>query len=253
MINLRIMATNMVAIHTSTITIVNTLLNLFSTNPAVDYVPKLREECDSILAADNGVWTKLGLNRMIRIDSAIRESLRFSSLSVAAFERAVAAPDGLDIGNGVIVPKGAHIALPMHMIHEDESRYENAKQYDPLRFSRPREEYETSLQQVKHEEPAEANGTKASGGKRDMKRTLELKNQSAVTPGEGFLSFGHGKHACPGRFFAANEIKLMLAFIVQNYEVKFLEKRPEPEWLLGAAVPGDKSTLWIKRRKVGTK
>jgi cytochrome P450 len=29
-----------------------------------------------------------------------------------------------------------------------------------------------------------------------------------------------GKHACPGRFFAGNEIKAMLAHLLLNYDVK---------------------------------
>lgn len=145
---------------------------------------------------------------MLRIDSAIRESLRYSSLGVIAFEREVASPEGLDIGNGIKVPKGTRIGLPMSSIHSDERLYENAESYDPLRFSRPREEYEDSLKALERGEGKVGNGdVKMHGhgregdkGKRDMKKTLDLKNTSAVTPGEGFLSFGHGRHACPGRY-----------------------------------------------------
>jgi cytochrome P450 len=32
--------------------------------------------------------------------------------------------------------------------------------------------------------------------------------------------FGYGRHACPGRFFAANEIKMMLSRFLLNYEFK---------------------------------
>ncbi|RYP31688.1 hypothetical protein DL767_005601 [Monosporascus sp. MG133] len=34
------------------------------------------------------------------------------------------------------------------------------------------------------------------------------------------MSFGLGRHACPGRFFAANEIKLILARILLEYDIK---------------------------------
>lgn len=34
-------------------------------------------------------------------------------------------------------------------------------------------------------------------------------------------SFGFGKHACPGRFFAANEIKLIMAGLLQQFDVRF--------------------------------
>lgn len=41
-----------------------------------------------------------------------------------------------------------------------------------------------------------------------------------VTVSPTALNFGYGRHACPGRFFAANEIKMMLGRIVLNYDVK---------------------------------
>lgn len=33
-------------------------------------------------------------------------------------------------------------------------------------------------------------------------------------------SFGFGKHACPGRFFAANEIKLIMAQILLQFDLR---------------------------------
>lgn len=37
------------------------------------------------------------------------------------------------------------------------------------------------------------------------------------------VGFGHGIHACPGRFFAANEIKIALAHILLKYDWKLAE------------------------------
>lgn len=34
------------------------------------------------------------------------------------------------------------------------------------------------------------------------------------------LSFGYGKHACPGRFFASNELKIALAHMLLKYDWK---------------------------------
>ncbi len=49
------------------------------------------------------------------------------------------------------------------------------------------------------------------------------------------MTFGFGRHACPGRFFAANEIKLILAQLLLNYDIKLTESdagaqvlRPDP-------------------------
>lgn len=39
-----------------------------------------------------------------------------------------------------------------------------------------------------------------------------------VSPSPAHLGFGYGKHACPGRFFAANEIKIVLCHILLKYD-----------------------------------
>lgn len=41
-----------------------------------------------------------------------------------------------------------------------------------------------------------------------------------MTTNEQNLFFGYGKHACPGRFFAANEIKMILARSILEYDIK---------------------------------
>src|SRR4051812_29441253 len=35
------------------------------------------------------------------------------------------------------------------------------------------------------------------------------------------LAFGHGKQACPGRHFAAAEIKVVLARIIKEYDIRY--------------------------------
>ncbi|KAF3803842.1 Cytochrome P450 monooxygenase ausG [Colletotrichum gloeosporioides] len=41
------------------------------------------------------------------------------------------------------------------------------------------------------------------------------------------LSFGHGKHACPGRFFASNEIKSALIHLLMKYDWDIVGKKPK--------------------------
>jgi cytochrome P450 len=43
------------------------------------------------------------------------------------------------------------------------------------------------------------------------------KSQLVSTSAEN-LSFGFGNHACPGRFFAANELKLALCHLLLKYD-----------------------------------
>jgi cytochrome P450 len=40
------------------------------------------------------------------------------------------------------------------------------------------------------------------------------------------LGFGHGRQACPGRYFAAHLAKVILCHLVHNYELKKVEEGP---------------------------
>jgi len=41
-----------------------------------------------------------------------------------------------------------------------------------------------------------------------------------VSTSPDHLAFGHGQHACPGRFFAANEVKIALIHMLLKYDWK---------------------------------
>ncbi len=48
-------------------------------------------------------------------------------------------------------------------------------------------------------------------------------NAQFVTVTKENMSFGLGRHACPGRFFAANEIKLILARMLLEFDFSMPE------------------------------
>lgn len=67
------------------------------------------------------------------------------------------------------------------------------------------------------------------------------------------MSFGYGRHACPGRFFAANEIKAIMGYLILNYDMKFpvgVEKRPESLLFETQYLPNPFATVLFKRRKL---
>jgi len=109
--------------------------------------------------------------------------------------------------DGTFIPKGTLVVVPSRCLHLDNEHYDNAHVFDPFRFSNVRDE--------------EGDGTK----------------YQFVSTSMEYLSFGHGKHAwydplygcmnrltcvriSPGRFFAANELKTMLAHVVISYDVR---------------------------------
>ena len=43
------------------------------------------------------------------------------------------------------------------------------------------------------------------------------------------LHFGHGKYACPGRFFAGQQIKMILGHLLLNYDFKYPSGQTRPD------------------------
>ena len=43
------------------------------------------------------------------------------------------------------------------------------------------------------------------------------------------LHFGHGRHACPGRFLASNTIKVLIGQLLLDYEFKFPADQGRPK------------------------
>ncbi|KAK0629045.1 cytochrome P450 [Bombardia bombarda] len=114
------------------------------------------------------------------------------------------------------------------------------ERYDAWRFFRVREGFE-----ARQRDQAHGDGDK----ERDMEEMMRIKRLGMVTTSDAHLSFGHGRHACPGRFFVAHELKIMLAYLLQNYDIKPLSERPKPMWIGQTIVPPLQATIEVRRRK----
>ena len=77
----------------------------------------------------------------------------------------------------------------------------------------------------------------------------ESKGQLVATSPEQ-LSFGHGYYSCPGRFFAANEIKLALCHLLMKYDWKLAPDSSLKPMIAGANQNVDPAVrVMLKRRK----
>jgi len=247
-IALRIMTINFAAIHTSTFTATNVLFDLYSSPLVATYIKEIREEIGQALSENGGKWDKNTIAKLIKTDSAVRESLRISTFMSTGMDRVVVDPHGVRMSDGLHLPQGTRLGTSTYSIHHDESIYENAMTYDAFRFSRPRQAAIAAGRAR-----MEGNGSdkiECAVKKEDLAKLLESKNLSTVTTSDTFLSFGHGRHACPGRFFAATEMKLLLAYIVMNYDVKPIATRPPNEYIAGSIIPPMKATISVRRRKL---
>lgn len=63
-------------------------------------------------------------------------------------------------------------------------------------------------------------------------------------------NWGHGTHACPGRFFGSNEIKIIVVEFLKNFELKLLAgaKRPENNYWGMEVRPDFGAQMLIRRR-----
>ena len=100
--------------------------------------------------------------------------------------------DDVKLSDGTVIPKKSQVCVTARRMWDGET-HENPDKFNPYRFYNMRQEAE--------------NHTKAQ----------------LVMTGPDHLAFGHGNQACPGRFFAANEIKIILIYLLLRYDWKIAE------------------------------
>ncbi|KAL3462037.1 cytochrome P450 [Aspergillus heterothallicus] len=222
---LRLLILNVISLHSTSFTLQNAILDLASMDPSDGVVGLLREECRSVLAKSGStLWTYEAVKKLRLLDSTVRESMRLTPFANLGIPRTVVHPDGLVLRQGskdnveseVHIPQGTMLALPMAALQRDETLYPDPDRFDVFRFT---------------------HGKDNKGAR------------SALAVDEGFLGFGFGQHACPGRFFAINEIKLVLAEMLLSYDIERLGPRPPSLSLIWLNYPAHKATVRVRRRK----
>ncbi|KAL5483395.1 hypothetical protein ACEPAI_8626 [Sanghuangporus weigelae] len=211
----RVLALNFTAIHTSSMSFAHALLHL-AARP--EYIVPLREEVEHVIQSEG--WTKLAMQKMRKVDSFLKESQRFTGIGSLSMSRKAIVD--MTLSDGTFLPAGTHIACNAFAVHNDDDNYEDAKEFRPFRFAEIRD------------------GSAEEG----------TKHQFVSTSNE-YLPFGHGRHACPGRFFAANELKAMLAYIVLAYDFKLPDgsQRPKDIEFAQALAPDPKAHVLFRRRQ----
>lgn len=114
------------------------------------------------------------------------------------------------LSDGTVLPKGSRLMVAANFM--DPEVYREPEKFDAERFVKKRQE---------------------SG--------QENAWQLATTSSE-YTLFGHGQHACPGRFFAINELKILLCHLLLKYEWRFNPEkgRSAPRFVANTkAVAGD--------------
>ncbi|TRX91998.1 hypothetical protein FHL15_007095 [Xylaria flabelliformis] len=219
----RILILQITSIYTTTLALSHILVNLYGSESKDDFVAGLRSECERVTAEHQGLSTKQAIDKLYRMDSTIRESLRVSPFSVIAPIRIVGSEGGIDLGEGHYLQKGARVGAPFQAIHHDDRYYTNPYKFDAFRFSRA---FEGSG--IGHRQHSE--------------------QELTVNVNDRFLSWGYGRHVCPGRWYISQTLKQILSYVVQKYDISLQGEREDPKSLLNFIVPPTKSQIKIKKR-----
>ncbi len=244
------------AVLTSTETITHALFNLLSSPHYEHFTHGIREETAAVLAAHDGQWTKDSVSKLYRADSTIRETLRYTGLQGMTMVRYVASDGGITLPDGLHLPEGTKIGVPAAAIHRDERFYPNPDEFDAFRF--------VGAQHSLPNASGKQQGSSAAGAE-------PYRQVSAASTSETFLPFSHGRSAwsvlqiaqfrgkisadvecSPGRFFAAHQLKIMLAYIMLNYDIKPLASRPPNEYFSDNITPSATATISVRRRRPGS-
>ena len=121
-----------------------------------------------------------------------------------------------------MIPKGTTVGVPTQAISMDPDVYENPDVFDGFRF--------VKLRNHSRLEDASLEYTSS-----------DVKN----------MAFGYGRHACPGRFFASCEIKMIMAYLLMHYDFKFPDEqkiRPPSQAYETQYLPDRTTTVLLKQR-----
>ncbi|CAI2180729.1 12656_t:CDS:2 [Funneliformis geosporum] len=146
---------------------------------------ELLEEQERLLQSKNGktYYTSKEIDNLVNLDSFFKETLRLTT-SIVYFEH-MTLNSHFTFSNGYQVPKDRFVYIRLQEVHRDEElQGPNPKEFNPFRH---------------------------------------LGKSPATNVAKDFLAFSFGKHACPGRYFAASEIKTALHYLILKYNIKNLD------------------------------
>ncbi|OLN87551.1 Dihydromonacolin L monooxygenase LovA 7 [Colletotrichum chlorophyti] len=175
---------SIVALYTATDLLVETVLRIVE-HP--DLLMDLRKEIVEALRL--GGWQKSTLFEMKLLDSVLKETQRLKPVASAMMTRKVTAD--VTLPNGLQLRKGERCIVDIGKM-SDPVIYPDPEKFDAYRFVR-------------------------------MRNNPELASQAyLISTSPSHLGFGHGKHSCTGRFFAACELKIALAHLLIKYDWKLV-------------------------------
>lgn len=179
------------SVHTLSIAVTYALSDLY-TRP--EYIDDLRRE----LASTPLATLRANPEDLPCLDAFLKESARLSAFESTSVRRQALKPYVFQ--SGLRVDTGDWVCVPTRSVMRDPDRFLEPMKFDPYR----------------HRSTASADDTGAS----TRQRYLVDSNKE----GDGTLIWGLSRISCPGRFYAALVMKLVVAIFVEDYECEL----PQP-------------------------
>jgi len=165
----------------------------------------LRAEIRQVLEEEGqstttGRLSKSSLPKLRKLDSFMKESQRLNPPFLTTQTRIITAPDGLTLSTGHTLPHGATIAFGNPFLPGSDVFYPPLT--NPTTDMPPLDQfYPWRFSDIRTNDPT------------------QLNQHQFVTVDANNAQFGYGRHACPGRFFASNEIKVLISELVRRFDM----------------------------------
>ncbi|KAI8140540.1 cytochrome P450 [Fennellomyces sp. T-0311] len=149
---------------------------------------ELIEQHTANLSAENEeVFTTELLRKMIKLESFCRESLRFGNQFYDNGHTNIG-DTSIILSNGTMIEPDGDVLINIYYNHRSESW----------------------------------SGTSTGYGRAEFKpfRFVGTGKRSTSVGDDDYLPFGQGRHACPGRWFAMQQIKAAISILIRDYEIR---------------------------------
>ncbi|KAL9581727.1 MAG: hypothetical protein Q9203_005780 [Teloschistes exilis] len=151
-------------------------------------------------------------DEMPLLDSFLRESARLNPIDGVSMRRKVLQP--YTFADGTCLPQGSIVSIPQRAIMRDSMYYDNPETFDGFRFA-----------------PDSTTAKKYTD--------IDV----------SYPTWGLGRRACPGRYYASSLLKMVLGKLILGYDFEFADaKAPRVFQWRSAVVPRSSTKVQFRRR-----
>ncbi|XP_076416745.1 cytochrome P450 3A5-like isoform X2 [Peromyscus maniculatus bairdii] len=186
--------------YETTSTTLSFITYLLAIHPHVQ--KKLQQEIDTVLPNKAPV-TYEALVEMEYLDMVVNETMRLHPVAIRL--NRLSKKDA--VINGVFIPKGTQVAIPVFVLHRDPKYWPDPEEFHPERFSK--------------------------------------ENKDRINPFT-FLPFGHGPRNCIGMRFSLINMKLAIVKILQNFSLSPCEETEIPLKLGKKVINTPENPIFLK-------